>query len=253
VPWVWSLSPRSCACSEQHQVPRDHPLRPGTPQARAGGTAGGTLCLQQGAGPLPHPGLCWWMKSQGRAGTDGEVKTVPSEPGQSRRPGWGAVNTRNAVGRRDESTGSACGAVRRLGIFGNELFLHTFFLHLIFFCSNSRVKNSFREPEPAAEAPRPAVGTGNRPGTVPLHPSSSRSRCSGASARVGAARAPLAPSPAELQPRSPTPTPFSSPLLPFGAFGDDGEAEPPLCASRGELPAARQRLEQLRLCLYSSS
>lgn len=47
--------------------------------------------------------------------------------------------------------------------------------------------------------------------------------------------------------------PLCLPLLRFSTFWDDGKAEPPLCASRGELPTTQQHFKQLRLCLYSSS
>ena len=110
---------------------------------------------------------------------------VPSESGQSCPPGWGAVNTRNVVGRRDGALRD--GTLRAPGVRAGQgggwgyLEMYFFSFHSVpyifpsfnLFCSNSQVKNSFHEPEPAAAALRPAMGTGDRPGTVPLHPSSS--------------------------------------------------------------------------------
>lgn len=104
---------------------------------------------------------------------------VPSELGQSRSPGWGAMNPQNAMGRRG---GARRASGVRAGQGGGWGYLETYYFSFhsaacIFpsfnlFCSSSQVKNFFHEPGPAAAALRPAMDTGGWPGTVALHPSS---------------------------------------------------------------------------------
>lgn len=167
---------------------------PEHPRVRAGGTAGGPLCLQEGAGSSPPQWVAGAALLDKQPGKSKDGWSSRDEGARSRRPslpqsllswdravppGWGTVNT-GAVGRRD-------GTLRAPGVHagqgGGSGYLEMYFLCFhsaayIFpsfnvFCSHSQVKNSFHEPEPAAAALRPAVGTGDWPGTVPLHPSSS--------------------------------------------------------------------------------
>lgn len=168
---------------------------PEHPWAGAGGTAGGPLRLQEGAGASPPP----WVASSA---------LLDQQPGGVRMDG--------AVETRDHDVPPCCAALRagtelsprvgickcprgdatlrapgvRAGQGGGSGYLDMYFFCFhstayIFpsfnlFCLNSQVKNSFHEPELATATLRPAVGAGDRPGTVALHPSSG---CSNTDAR----------------------------------------------------------------------
>lgn len=94
----------------------------------------------------------------------------------------------------------------------------TFFTSFNLFCSNSQVKNSFHEPEPAATALRlaMALGTSWKPcPCIPPPAAAARMLKNGHEAQGTQ----LAPSPSLLHLRCPTPTPFSPHCCHLVVFG----------------------------------
>lgn len=150
---------------------------------------------------------------------------VALEPRQSSPLWWGAMNPQNVLGRRGGSGerlecvwgAEEAGDVWKCS-FSTFIVRHAFFTSFNLFCSNSQVKNSFHEPEPAATALRPAMALRTiwRPcPCIPPPTAEARTPRSGHEAQGTQ----LAPSPSLLQLHSPTPIrfpPHSCSLVLFG-------------------------------------